>query len=193
MPYFLLFAVAGVLLMTANKTAKKNQDTFYPGQTSDRDTGLSGALDDVVNQILGPIAGLPRGLRANNPLNIREAKGGGDEWQGEAPEEIDSAFEEFIAPEYGYRAAAKIIASYRRRGLQTVAEIIGAWAPSNENDTANYIRFVSQQTGLPAYWPVSDGDLPPLLRAMAIMENGAKWAGHPSLSLDTIRKGVALA
>lgn len=188
MPYVLLFAVAGALLMAASK-ANAPAPVSVPGQTGN----ATSKLDDVVNSILGPIAGLPRGLRANNPLNIREGNDGGDQWQGEHAENLDVAFEEFVAPEYGYRAAAKIVASYQRRGLQTVAEIIGAWAPTNENDTANYTKFVTQQTGLPGYWPVTNQDLPKLFRAMAIMENGAKWAGHPSLSMAVIEKGVALA
>jgi len=178
--------------MAASRTTNK----VVTGKLSDSGAAVSNAkpeLDDLVNSIIGPVMGLPRGIRANNPLNIREAANGGDQWQGESAENTDSAFEEFDAPEYGYRAAAKIVASYQRRGLQTLSEIIGAWAPESENNTAAYLKTVSNKTGLPAYWPVSKQDLPVIFQAMAIVENGAKWAGHPSLSLETIKKGVALA
>ncbi|WP_269619941.1 hypothetical protein [Zhongshania sp. BJYM1] len=192
MPIILLLTMAGALLMAASR-AKAPTANGQTVATSSPQSAAKTALDDVVNSILGPIAGLPRGIRANNPLNIREAANGGDQWQGESAENTDSAFEEFDAPEYGYRAAAKIVASYQRRGLQTLSEIIGAWAPESENNTAAYLKTVSDKTGLPPYWPVAKQDLPVIFQAMAIVENGAKWATHPSLNIDVIKKGVALA
>ncbi|WP_286836544.1 structural protein [Spongiibacter sp.] len=135
----------------------------------------------------------PRGIRNNNPLNIREGAGGGDQWRGEYATELDDAFEEFNSPEWGYRAAKRIVQSYRRRGITTLRGIVSAWAPTNENNTGAYVNSVASKTGLPPEHTITDADLPALFRAMAIHENGAAWALHPSLSLATINRGLALA
>lgn len=67
----------------------------------------------------------PRGIRNNNPLNIREASKGGDQWVGERKTDDDKSFEEFISPEYGIRAVAKILKRYfDRYGLVTLDDII---------------------------------------------------------------------
>jgi hypothetical protein len=42
---------------------------------------------------------IPRGIRNNNPLNIRI----GNTWLGERPEPTDHDFEEFVSMEYGLR------------------------------------------------------------------------------------------
>lgn len=81
-----------------------------------------------------------RGLRNNNPLNIRRNS---TKWQGLSEEQKDKAFFTFIAPEWGYRAAIKTLQNYRRiHGLTTVRQWISRWAPPVENDTEAYIRFV---------------------------------------------------
>ena len=54
---------------------------------------------------------LPRGLRNNNPGNIRRSK---DNWQGLAPEQTDPDFFQFTAPEWGYRALIKTLQTYRK-------------------------------------------------------------------------------
>lgn len=83
---------------------------------------------------------ISRGLRNNNPLNIRRNS---TKWQGLAEEQNDKAFFTFIAPEWGYRAAIKTLQNYRRiHGLTTVRQWISRWAPPVENDTEAYIRFV---------------------------------------------------
>ena len=49
---------------------------------------------------------LPRGIRNNNPLNIRKSK---DQWQGMRREQTDSAFCQFENLAYGWRAAFKLL------------------------------------------------------------------------------------
>ncbi len=131
----------------------------------------------------------PRGIANNNPLNIREAADGGDLWRGERLTNDDPDFEEFNRPEDGIRAAVVIIKNYRRRyGIHTLAGIINRWAPSNENDTENYIRRVSQWSGIAPGQVVTDDKLPLLVQAMIRMETGVK--NYP---METIQAGVALA
>ena len=50
---------------------------------------------------------LPRGLRNNNPLNIRK---GAQRWQGQTGN--DGAFCIFESMEYGYRAAFRLLHTY---------------------------------------------------------------------------------
>lgn len=133
---------------------------------------------------------LPRGVRNNNPLNIRESKGDTTQWQGEALLDTDKAFEEFKNPVFGFRAGARILRSYYRQGFQTLTEMINRFAPSHENDTGNYINFVSKQTGIAHNQRVNvndDAQLAKLLHTMARMEVGDYY------SLKMAQKGVALA
>lgn len=116
---------------------------------------------------------LPRGYRNNNPLNIRFNQN--NNWSGKVLPNTDGTFEQFISPAYGYRAALKLIRNYIGAGYNTIASIIGRWAPNNENNTTGYINRVCQTTG---YVPgtiieVTDKDkLCNLVYAMAIVENG---------------------
>ena len=50
-----------------------------------------------------------RGLKNNNPLNIRHSK---DQWQGARKEQTDKAFVQFESMAYGYRAAWKTLETY---------------------------------------------------------------------------------
>lgn len=87
----------------------------------------------------------PRGVRNNNPLNIRI----GNTWLGERPNPTDPAFEEFVTMEYGLRAAFLILRRYiRRYKKNTISSIVSTWAPASENNTLKYIDRVSQMTHL---------------------------------------------
>lgn len=119
---------------------------------------------------------LPRGYRNNNPLNIRINPA--NNWQGKVSVEnnTDGVFEQFVAMEYGYRAALKLIQNYiNNNGLNTVAQIIAKWAPNNENNTAGYIqRVIGINQWIPAKVidPQNASDMADLVYAMAIVENG---------------------
>lgn len=85
---------------------------------------------------------LPRGIRNNNPGNIRR---NAIQWEGMRAIQTDDAFVQFISPEYGFRAMTRILRSYDQRGLNTVRLIISTYAPSAENHTENYIKFIANQ------------------------------------------------
>ncbi len=90
---------------------------------------------------------IPRGIRNNNPLNIRL----GNTWLGERTINTDGSFEQFVTTEFGLRAGFKLLERYiRRYGRNTVRKIITAWAPSNENNTSAYIAQVVKVSGLGA-------------------------------------------
>ena len=60
----------------------------------------------------------PRGYRLNNPLNIRRTA---TAWVGLAVRRADAEFCAFESPEYGIRAAAKILQTYQEKhGIGTL-------------------------------------------------------------------------
>jgi hypothetical protein len=90
---------------------------------------------------------MTRGERNFNPGNIRRVAG--VVWEGENPDQSsDDAFVVFISVEYGIRAMARILLSYAREGLNTVATIIDRWAPPNENNSAIYVKDVCATCGV---------------------------------------------
>ena len=125
----------------------------------------------------------PRGIRNHNPGNIRH----GDDWQGMRSLQTDRSFVQFVSPEYGIRAMARILKSYERRGLVTVEQIIGTWAPDTENDTDSYVHHVAAVLGVSPDTPVTESDYPVLIAAIIRHENGQQ-----PYSLDTIEAGVML-
>ena len=114
----------------------------------------------------------PRGIRNNNPLNIRI----GNTWLGERSNPTDQEFEEFVSMEFGLRAAFMILRRYiRRYGKNTVSSIISTWAPASENNTIRYIDTVCDRTGLTPTQPIQYEDgltMCKLVYAMAIVECG---------------------
>lgn len=114
----------------------------------------------------------PQGIRLNNPTNIRT----GDAWLGAVGEE--NGFVRFRSPEYGIRAAARVLQTYQTtHGLRTVREIISRWAPpEDDNPTSEYARAVAIWMGVEPDDPVDVYDYDTayrLLRAMVRFENGA--------------------
>lgn len=83
----------------------------------------------------------PRGIRNNNPLNIRRTS---TQWEGLHPVQADRDFCQFIDMKYGYRAAFRLLMKYYRKyGLHTVHEIINRWAPPSDGNATNaYVKHV---------------------------------------------------
>lgn len=143
-----------------------------------------GAFDNVVSDVLSVVG--PRGIRNNNPGNIRRTS---EQWQGMAPEQTDPEFVQFITPEDGFRAWAIILRNYRiRYGAQTLQQIITRWAPPSENDTQAYINSVSSRSGIAPDAVVHESEYPQLLEAMTKHENGVQ-----PYTLLQISEGVARA
>lgn len=85
---------------------------------------------------------LPRGIRNNNPGNIRLGK---IRWQGQKPVQTDSSFVEFESPVMGLRALMKVLLTYWvKYRLDTVESIINRYAPPHENATDHYIHHVTK-------------------------------------------------
>lgn len=110
---------------------------------------------------------IPRGIRNNNPLNIRR----GSDWLGLRPEQTDAAFCQFDNIVYGYRAALVIIRRYiREYRCNTIRLIISRWAPATENNVAAYVRAVTTASGIPADQPVLFTDESAVCAIVAAMQ-----------------------
>lgn len=114
----------------------------------------------------------PRGIRNNNPLNIRKSK---ETFQGELLAGTDRSFKQFQSMAYGYRAAFVVLGTYLARGINTIDKIIRTWAPPTENNTEGYIAAVTQRSGVGRHQvltPKSGSDYRKIVAAMCHCENG---------------------
>lgn len=129
---------------------------------------------------------LPRGLRNRNPLNIRI----GNVWLGEEPNPTDPSFEQFVAMEYGVRAAFVLLRRYiRHYGRTTIRAIIKAWAPASENDVEAYVATVAKHSGIDPDDTIDYGNvvqMVALFQGMCLVENGR------TLDETIVRKGYDL-
>lgn len=124
----------------------------------------------------------PRGVRNNNPGNLEASSS--NPWVGQTGS--DGRFAKFETPEHGIRALGRNLISYQRQGIDTVGEIINRWAPpTDNNDTAAYIKSVCAQLGVKADQPL-DASNPDTLQALcaAIIkhENGSQPYSNEQLS-----------
>ena len=142
---------------------------------------------------------MKRGIRNNNPLNIRRSS---THWQGARKEQTDKSFVQFESMAYGYRAAWKILQTYYERFCMegkayTVRNIISRWAPPTENDTESYIKSVLSMASiggkeklLPPSNVLSFGKLSKMMSAMTVIECGTVY--H-KVDMEAIAQGYKLA
>lgn len=116
----------------------------------------------------------PRGIRNNNPGNIKRAS---NAWTGKVPytESTDDTFEQFSYYVYGVRAMLKLLSNYIASGTKNIGQIVARWAPSTENNTQAYTAHVVLKTGIPADRTIAFADrqsIKVIAQAMADYENG---------------------
>ncbi len=127
----------------------------------------------------------PRGLRNNNPLNIRHNT---DKFQGET-QGNDKAFKTFITMPHGYRAGFVILHTYLTKGANTIEKIITRFAPPSENNTEKYIAGVERLSNISRnkILTAKDGaDYIQIISAMSFIENGK------NADIAEIKAGFAL-
>lgn len=119
----------------------------------------------------------PRGIRNNNPFNIRK----GNNWKGERPVQTDKAFEEFESMAYGIRAGLKLIRNKvsgfggKRPRLNTIRKLIYSWAPPSENQSEKYLEIVCRHVGKASFTIIRDDDMDLIChigQAMCFVETG---------------------
>ena len=133
---------------------------------------------------------IPRGIRNNNPGNIRW----GSDWKGlkKDGKQQDPSFCVFETPEYGIRTLSKLLRNYQQLyGLNTPRKIISRYAPPTENETVSYIDSVSRQLNITPDTPIDlseDGVLLVFIKAIIRHENGIQ-----PYSNETLLKGIQMA
>jgi len=121
----------------------------------------------------------PRGIRNNNPGNIRHSKA---DWLGATEYQKDESFVQFKEPVWGLRALMRTLVTYfRTHELRTIEKIINRWAPPEENLTASYVWGVARDMNVPHRKELELDRATLILLAQAITkhENGAPPPDNP--------------
>ena len=151
------------------------------------------AVPPIVTDHRGKAA-LERGVRNNNPLNIKKKVS--NAWDGIAEDQSgDSIFATFESAEYGIRAALRTLVTYQNKHkLRTPSEMLARWAPPSENIVSDYVATVKELSGLSMDDPMVIGNNQKtldLIRSMIAMENSQKaMRGYSS---NTYNRALQLA
>jgi len=148
------------------------------------------AADTKTDDITGLGGNAPRGLRNNNPGNIKHSN---NKWQGASRDQSDPTFVKFDKPVDGLRAMGRVLINYNKNsGIKTLEGIIKRWAPPQDNnDTESYIKSVSQRSGVSRKAKIdfsSTDVLAKIMDAMIVHENGEN--PHP---IALIKQGIEKA
>lgn len=125
---------------------------------------------DNLAKAIGMKTDLPLSMRNNNPGNIRGADGKFRQFSS-LEEGTQAMKNDLLIKVSGNSNAMK--AKFGDNYQPTLANVIATWAPSSENDTNNYIDFVSKQTGISPMKVLSPADLDKVIPAMSTMEGNA--------------------
>jgi|SRR5882672_1141371 len=131
---------------------------------------------------------LPLGLRNNNPGDFRT----GIAWQGITGQQ--NGFLTFSDVTYGLRALAlDLINNISKEGYDSIRKFITKFAPPSENDTAGYISFVGQETGIDpdTQLGIDSDTIHSLMRAIMDKEIGRDYSAL--VGDDLIDQGISMA
>jgi hypothetical protein len=121
-------------------------------------------------QGIKPIA--PRGLRNNNPMNLRYVAA--IDWVGQTGQD-NAGYAIFDTAENGVRAGMiNLRTGFERYNANTVRKIITRWAPAHENPTSSYIDYVGRtlSVGPDMALLFNREIIVPLSRSIVQFENG---------------------
>jgi hypothetical protein len=134
----------------------------------------------------------PRGVRNNNPGNLREV---GIDWNGRVGKE--DGFTVFSAAIYGIRALAVCLYNSNKTfDRHTIQVMIEHYAPPSENDTRAYIHYVSAFCGVGPNVEIDLSHAPMaflMIRAIIIYECGYRKGGAEWYTKATILEGMGQA
>nr|DAJ21573.1 MAG TPA: virion protein [Siphoviridae sp. ctFjF5]DAU57358.1 MAG TPA: virion protein [Caudoviricetes sp.] len=124
----------------------------------------------TISQDKKEVYGDTRGLRNNNPCNLKSSKN--TKWDGQIGS--DGKFIIFESPEYGIRACAKNLKNYQQKnGLDTLRSIVYRMGPPHENDTKKYVRNLSNIVGVSPDEKINVlKHLPEIIKGIIFLENG---------------------
>lgn len=122
----------------------------------------------------------PRGIRNNNPGNIR---GANFTWDGETGRD-DKDFVIFHSPVMGLRALSRVLRTYRdKHNLITIEGVLSRYAPSEENNTRAYIDHAVRILQKGADIPLNYDDYFALIKVIVQHENGAQPYSDEQINL----------
>lgn len=179
------------------KDITKARKSIYKEKRSDKsDINLdmsSNPNDNIIGMEFQPLSRRGTyafGTKINNPLNVRPSSSG--TWKGQTgtyTSKASGTFAVFSDPYFSIRAAALAIENYSKGGWEardeilntyangvgtlTIAAMLHIYAPPGENDTQNYITYVSRESGIDPYEPISmrnKTQFIKIIKAMAKME-----------------------
>lgn len=132
---------------------------------------------------------LPRGIRNNNPGNIRD---NGIKWQGQVPDSqrTDKEFLEFLTFADGVRAKIMILRNYIANGFNTPVKMFNRYAPASDNNNTNvYIQNACKVLGIGPFDKIepTKANFQKLAAMICSMENGKEW----TISLQDFEDGWA--
>lgn len=133
------FKVKGLEAGAGNVQALVNDIIAHPSKALDRLSDAATHAGTALEDWALKATGQSRGMRNNNPGNIRALAGQQADRHG---------FRVFPTMEAGVKAAKHQLELYEQRGITTMAAAVAKWAPPNENDTAAYIKEVEKSTGI---------------------------------------------
>ena len=124
----------------------------------------------------------------NNPGNIRynpDLKG---------VIKNDDGFSVFDTLNNGVQAMQTILNTYRNKyGLDTISKIATRYAPTNENNTSQWINIVSQISGINKDQVLQPSDYPKIVMAIIRIETGTNFTIDKILELlNSEKKNIAI-
>jgi hypothetical protein len=129
---------------------------------------------------------LSRAERNNNPGNL-EFRG----QRGATREDGEGRFAKFGSTEEGVAALARQLQLYGSRGIDTIEEIIGKYAPASENNTSAYINAMVNRLKVSANQQLDLND--PQVLSGLIQGISRHEAGRSFLSDQQVMTGLTMA
>lgn len=164
--------VKGLGVGAGSIQATINQMIAHPSEALDKLSNAASRAGTIFEGWALKASGTTRGLRNNNPGNIRATKGQRRDREG---------FAMYDTMEEGVRAAEHQLKLYEGRGINTVGGAINKWAPSSENDVPAYLRDIQKSTGMKPGEKI-EGQEALLLSGMFKHESGNKAPGAEEIA-----------
>lgn len=159
--------------------------------------GLSKGEDEALRKLqgenyMGPTVANKSGTsvaeRHNNPGNLVFA---GQRGATKGETVAGHTFAKFQSTEEGIAALYRQLQLYQKRGIDTLTEVMGVYAPEGSNNTAAYVQALSQSTGLDPNQQLNFGD--PATAAAMIRGISQHEAGRAYLNDQQILSGISMA
>ena len=159
--------------------------------------GLNKGEDEELRKLqgenyMGPTVANKKGSsvaeRHNNPGNLVFA---GQRGATVGETVAGHTFAKFKSTEEGVAALYRQLQLYQKRGIDTLTEIMGVYAPEGSNDTSAYIKALSKTTGLDPNQQLNFGD--PATAAAMIRGISQHEAGRSYLNDQQILSGISMA